>query len=81
MSFVLSQTFVKEVRRISPLKPVTIHSTWFDDEKGIIAQIDIIHKRKGFIHSILISINKESTNKSVFNQIRRKMLHWHKIAK
>jgi hypothetical protein len=80
LGFVLSNSFVQKVRRLSPFKPINVGSTWFDDDRGEIADIVVRHKHR--VHgllSIMVHVDKKSTNKSVLTEIRRKMLHWHKV--
>ena len=79
MSFILSNSFVQKLSDMSPLQPVTIIVTWWDDDKGKLAQITVRHRiSKQKYHrledkEILAYITKQSTNQSVFNEIKSKM--------
>lgn len=77
MSFTISNTLVQEIRDMSPLKPIRVDSMWWDDDRGRIAQVVVIHGKL----SILINISKKTSKKSFMTELGQKMLHWHKLVR
>ena len=88
MSFVLSHQFVKEVRAMSPFKPIIVSGGFYDDDSGRMAQLQVIHRLEkphrfvmGKTLTILVDVYHHTTKKDVLGQIRKKMLYWHKLKR
>lgn len=77
----ISRTFINKIAQMSPKRPITVNIVWWDDDKGLLAQMKINHRNHRikfhpYDESILVNITEETTNDSLLREIRHKMLHW-----
>lgn len=81
MAFTVSNTFVQQIRRMSPLKPVTVTVHWFDDngDTGHMAQLRVRHHRPRNTLSVQVNVDQGDSNQKVLGLLRHKFVPWRMI--
>lgn len=83
MAFTLSNNFVQQVRRVSPLKPITVSVNWFDDSGvvGRMAQLTVTHHKPHASLTVFVDVDRNDTNIDVLLRLRKKLIPWRFAAR
>lgn len=75
-----------EIEKISPLKPIVVHGTFFSDKKGILVELIAEHNWSpqkiwnisNIKYNTTVYVYKTTTKEQIIKQFKKRMEHWTK---